>query len=331
MEFIRFENQDLLWLLLVLVPIIAYYVYGQVRGGVAVKLSSTRALRGARHTPMYWLRHLPFVLFCGALALIVVASARPQGELHSSESTTEGIEIVMALDISTSMLARDFTPDRFGAAKEISAKFMLDRPSDRIGLVVFAGEAYTQSPLTTDHATLVNLLSQVEMGVINDGTAIGNGLTTAINRLRNSESPSKVVILLTDGENNSGQIDPMTAAELAKEFGIKVYTIGVGSEGTAPYPMRNMWDEIVYQDMAVNIDDELLTNISDLTGGKYYRATDNEKLEEIYKEIDSLEKVKVEVEHSVSYIELFEIYLLLALAALAAMIIFEYLILRKIP
>ncbi len=331
MEFTRFENVEVLWLLIIIVPMIAYYIFRQRRGGVAIKLSSTQSLQRARHTYLYWLRHLPFALLCSAVALIIVAAARPQSSSSISKSTTEGIDVVVALDISSSMLARDFQPDRFTAAKEISSRFMLDRPNDRIGLVVFAGEAYTQSPLTTDHRTLVNLLSQVEMGVINDGTAIGNGLTTAINRLRNSEAPSKVIVLLTDGENNSGQIDPTTAAELAKEFGIRVYTLGVGTIGTAPYPAYDAWGDIVYQNVEVKIDDELLTNISEMTGGKYFRATDNDKLKEIYTEINSLEKAKVEVENSVRYTEHFSTFLLWGLLSLLLMAAFEYIIIRKIP
>ncbi len=331
MEFTKFENVEVLWLLVILVPMVLYYILRQRRGGVAVTISTTAPLSHAGRTPMFYIRHLPFVLLLAAVALMIVAAARPQSSSDSSTSTTEGIDVVVALDISTSMLARDFTPDRVNAAKEISSRFILDRPNDRIGLTVFAGEAFTQSPLTSDHRTLVNLLSQVEMGIIADGTAIGNGLTTAVNRLRDSQSPSKVVILLTDGENNSGQIDPMTAAELAKEFGIRVYTIGVGSEGTAPYPAYDAWGDIVYQDIEVKIDDELLTNISELTGGKYFRATSNDKLEQIYSEIDKLEKIKVEVEHTVRYHEHFALFLALSILSLLLMAAFEYIIIRKIP
>ncbi len=328
----RFENWSALWLLLLIVPMVLYYISEQIRGGVAVTLSSIEPLEGAYRTPLYWLRHIPFVLLVLAVALIIVSMARPQSLSTTTNSTTEGIDVVVTLDISTSMLARDFTPDRFQAAKAISSRFMLDRHNDRIGLVVFAGEAYTQAPLTTDHRTLVNLLSQVEMGVIDDGTAIGNGLTTAVNRLRQSNSPSKIVILLTDGENNSGQIDPLTAAELAKEFGVRVYTIGVGKEGMAPYPVYDdMWDEIIYQEKEVHIDEELLTQISELTGGKYFRATDNNKLTEIYSEINGLEKAKIDVESTVSYKELFVPYLLTALGLIVLMVLINYLVLRKIP
>ncbi len=331
MEFVRFENVDILWLLTAIVPLAAFYIYKIKKGGVTITVSSVEGFHRARRTVLYYLRHIPFLLFCTAFALIVIAAARPQSSQSDSRTSAEGIDVVVALDISSSMLARDFKPDRFTAAKEISSRFMLDRPNDRIGLVVFAGEAFTQAPLTTDHRTLVNLLAQVEMGFIADGTAIGNGLATAVNRLRESDSPSKVIILLTDGVNNSGQIDPLTAAELAKEFGIRVYTIGVGTEGVAPFPAYDAWGQLVFQNAKVEIDEKLLENISEQTGGKYFRATDNQKLAAIYDEINQLEKVKIEVESSTKYYELFTPYLLGALGALLLMMIFNYLILRRIP
>lgn len=331
MEFVRFENEGILWLLLALIPLGGFYIYKIKKGGVTITISTIDGFHRARRTTLYYLRHIPFVLFAAAFSLVVIATARPQSSQSNTRTTSEGIDVVVALDISSSMLARDFKPDRFTAAKEISANFMLDRPSDRVGLVVFAGEAFTQAPLTTDHRTLVNLLAQVEMGFIADGTAIGNGLATAINRLRESESPSKVVILLTDGVNNSGQIDPLTAAELAKEFGVRIYTIGVGTQGVAPYPAYDAWGDLVFQNMKVEIDEELLTRISEETGGKYFRATDNQKLAAIYEEINQLEKVKVEVENSVKYYEMYTPFLLGALGALLMMMIFNYLILRRIP
>lgn len=331
MEFVRFENPEILWALVAIVPIVGYYIYRTMRGGVAITISTTASVATAAKTWRYYLRHIPFVLLIIAIALLIIAAARPQSSESNSRSTTEGIDVVMALDISTSMLARDFQPDRFRAAKEISSRFMLDRPNDRIGLVVFAGEAFTQAPLTSDHRTLVNLLQQVEMGFIADGTAIGNGLATAVNRLRESTSPSKVVVLLTDGVNNSGQIDPTTAAELAKEFGIRVYTIGVGTEGVAPYPAYNEWGDVVFQNAKVEIDEKLLTQISQSTGGKYFRAIDNNSLENIYEEINQLEKAKIEVENSTRYHEMFAPFLLGAIGALLLMMIFNLLILRKLP
>lgn len=329
--FERFENPDILWGLIVIIPLVGYYIYRLTKGGVAITISSTQAVARSPRTVRHYLRHVPFVLLVVAIALIFIAAARPQTSQSNSRSTTEGIDVVVALDISSSMLARDFNPDRFTAAKEISSRFMLNRPSDRIGLVVFAGEAFTQAPLTTDHRTLVNLLAQVEMGFIADGTAIGNGLTTAINRLRESTSPSKVVVLLTDGVNNSGQIDPTTAADLAKEFGVRVYTIGVGTQGVAPYPAYNEWGELVFQNAKVEIDEKLLSQISETTGGKYFRATDNQSLEQIYAEINKLEKAKVEVENTTRYDEQFAPFLIGALASLLLMIVFNLLILRKLP
>lgn len=331
MEFVRFENPDILWALAIIVPVIGYYIYRTMRGGVAITISTTAAVASAPRTLRFYLRHVPFVLLVLALALIIIAAARPQTSQSNSKSMTEGIDVVVALDISSSMLARDFKPDRFVAAKEISSRFMLNRPNDRIGLVVFAGEAFTQAPLTTDHRTLVNLLAQVEMGFIADGTAIGNGLATAINRLRQSTSPSKVVVLLTDGVNNSGQIDPATAAELAKEFGVRVYTIGVGTEGVAPYPVQDMWGDIVFQNAKVEIDEKLLAQISQTTGGKYFRATDNSSLENIYAEINQLEKAKVEIENTTRHDELFAPFLMGAIGSLLLMIVFNLLILRKLP
>ncbi len=326
------KNPEILWLILVLLPMVGVYVLRQIKGGVAIKISTIEPLKtNARKSPMYYLRHLPFVLVCCAVVLTIIAIARPQSSLVNQKSKTQGIDIVMALDISTSMLARDFTPDRFSAAKQITNRFILDRQSDQIGIVAFAGEAYTQAPLTTDKRTLTNLVEELRMGVITDGTAIGTGLITAVNRLRNSQSPSKIVILLTDGENNAGQIDPVTAAEIAKEFGIKVYTIGVGTIGTAPYPAYDHWGDIVYQNVEVKIDEELLQNISQTTGGRYFRATDNEKLAEIYQEIDRLEKIEVEVTENLVFEEHFMTFALWALGALLLKMLLNYWIIRKIP
>ena len=230
----KFANPKLLWLLLLLLPMVAYYIYRMRQGKATMRISTVAGVRRLPHGLKYYLQHLPFVLRCLATALLIVALARPQSTSKNTSSSTEGIDIVLALDISGSMLARDFQPDRISAAKEMAANFIMDRPNDRIGLVVFAGESFTQSPLTTDKASLVNILGTVKSGIIEDGTAIGNGLGTAVNRLRESSAKSKVVILLTDGVNNSGQIAPLTAADIAQTLGIRVYTIGVGSEGTAP-------------------------------------------------------------------------------------------------
>lgn len=330
-DIIRFENPKVLWLSVILVPMIAYYIYRTIQGRAAIRISSVESVAHLGHTARYWLRHVPFLLRCLVVLLLIIAIARPQSSEDKQNVNAEGIDIVMALDISGSMLARDFQPDRLTAAKDIGSKFIIERPTDRIGLVVFAGESFTQSPLTTDHVSLVNLMNQIQMGMIEDGTAIGNGLATAVNRLKESESPSKVVILLTDGVNNSGQIDPMTAAQIAQDYGIRVYTIGVGTEGMAPSPAFDSWGRLVFQMAKVEIDEKMLTTIADQTGGRYFRATDNTKLAEIYAEINQLEKVKVEVENFVKYSEVYHFWLLLAIGLLIVELLSRYIFLRQIP
>ncbi|MBR1995544.1 MAG: VWA domain-containing protein, partial [Alistipes sp.] len=242
----QFESPYYLWLLVLLVPIIGYYIWRTLWGGASIQFSSTDALRRAPRTLRYYLRHVPFALRTTAFALMIVAFARPQDVERLSHSNAEGIDIMLSIDVSGSMLARDFKPDRITAAKEVAGSFIADRYGDRLGLVVFAGEAFTQSPLTTDQGTLQTLVSRIRSGLIEDGTAIGNGLATAINRLRESEAKSKVIILLTDGVNNRGSITPMTAAEIAQAQNIRVYTIGVGSEGMAPYPAIDMYGEMTF-------------------------------------------------------------------------------------
>lgn len=330
-DIVRFENPRILWLLLVLAPMIAYYVYRTVQGRAAIQVSATGGVQRLRHTYRYWLRHTPFVLRCLVVALVIFAMARPQSSEDRQNVNAEGIDIVMALDISGSMLARDFTPDRLTAAKDIGSKFIIGRPTDRIGLVVFAGEAFTQSPITTDHVSLVNLMNQIQSGMIADGTAIGNGLATAVNRLKESDSPSKVIILLTDGVNNSGQIDPLTAAQIAADYGIRVYTVGVGTEGVAPMPTLNAWGGISFVQSKVEIDEKMLGEIAEKTGGRYFRATDNTKLAEIYAEINQLEKAKVEVENFVKYSEVYHLWLLLGVGLLFVEMLCRYLFLRQIP
>ena len=280
----------------------------------------------------YYLRDLPFVLRLAALAMLIVAMARPQRAEHFTDTNSEGIDIVMAVDVSTSMLARDFTPDRLSVAKEVAATFIADRYGDRIGLVVFAGESFTQSPLTTDQSALQTMLGRIRSGVIEDGTAIGNGLATSINRLRESDTKSKVVILLTDGVNNRGQIAPLTAAKIAKEQGIKVYTIGIGTIGEAPYPVFNDAGKLIeYVQVKVEIDEKVLKQIADETGGRYFRATDKESLQAIYDEINTLEKSRIEVEQHTVMHELFLPYALAALVLLLLEFIVKRLILKRIP
>ena len=247
----KFANPYLLWLLVLVVPMVAYYIYRTLQGGAAIRISSVAGARKAPRTLRYWLRHAPFVLRMAAVSLLVVALARPQDVEEQSRTNAEGIDIMLSIDISSSMLARDFTPDRLTAAKEVAGEFIADRYGDRIGLAVFAGESFTQSPLTTDKGSLQTLLARLRSGVIEDGTAIGNGLATAINRLRESEAKSKVIILLTDGVNNRGEIAPLMAANIAADMGIKVYTIGVGTRGQAPYPALDMFGNMVFQMMDV--------------------------------------------------------------------------------
>ena len=327
----RFANPYLLWLLTLIVPMVALYIYRTLQGGVAIRISSVEGVKKAPRTLRYWLRHAPFVLRMAAFALLIVALARPQGIEEQSRTNAEGIDIMLSIDISGSMLARDFQPDRLEAAKEVAASFISDRVGDRIGVAVFAGASFTQSPLTTDKSTLQTMLARVRSGVIEDGTAIGNGLATAINRLRESEAKSKVVILLTDGVNNRGEIAPLMAADIAADMGIKVYTIGVGQRGKAPYPVVDRFGEISYQMMDVEIDEETLTEIATRTGGKYFRATDKDKLKAIYDEINTLEKSKVEITDLTIYHEKFLPLLLLAMALLLLEFLFNHVILKRIP
>ena len=310
---------------------VVLYIYRQRQGKATLQMSTVAGVRRVSRSMKYYFRHLPFVLRCIAVALLIVALARPQGVSSDTNSTTEGIDIVLAIDVSSSMLAQDFQPDRISAAKETASRFIMDRPNDRIGLVVFAGESFTQSPLTTDKASLVNILGTIRSGIIEDGTAIGNGLGTAINRLRESQAKSKVIILLTDGVNNSGQIDPLTAAQIAADYGIRVYTIGVGTEGVAPTPTLNAWGGISFVQAKVEIDEKMLGEIADKTGGRYFRATDNTKLAEIYAEINQLEKAKVEVENFVKYSEVYHLWLLLAVGLLFVEMLCRYIFLRQIP
>ncbi|WP_290540447.1 VWA domain-containing protein [Alistipes sp.] len=327
----HFASPYYLWLLTLLVPMIGYYVWRTLQGGASIQISSIAGVVRAPRTVRYYLRHLPFVLRAAAFALLVVALARPQDVEQNVRTNTEGIDIMLVIDVSGSMLARDFKPDRITAAKEVAGSFIADRYGDRIGLVAFAGEAFTQSPLTTDQSTLQTLLARIRSGLIEDGTAIGNGLATAINRLRESDAKSKVIILLTDGVNNQGQIAPMTAAEIAKAQGIRVYTIGVGTEGMAPYPYIDMFGNLTFVNQKVEIDEKVLKAISDMTGGRYFRATDKDKLKAVYDEINQLEKSRIEVTEHISYHELFLTWVLAALGLLFAEFLLAHLVLKRIP
>ena len=326
----EFANPKYFLLLVLLVPMILWYVFKEKQSLADLQFSSLRAFRGIRHAGRVWLRHLLFACKVLAIVFLVTALARPQSSNSWQTYSSEGIDIVLGLDISTSMLARDFTPDRLEAAKEVATKFILERPQDRIGLVVFAGESFTQCPLTTDQAVLVNLLREVQSGMIEDGTAIGLGLANAVNRLKDSPAKSKVVILLTDGVNNRGSIAPVTAAELAKTYGIRVYTIGVGTYGEAPYPVQTPFG-IQLQNVPVEIDEAVLKQIASVTGGQYFRATDNDKLQQIYNEIDQLEKSKVEVKHFSKREEQYFWFGLVGMLLLVTEALLRYTLLRKIP
>ena len=326
-----FEYPQILFLELVLIPMVLLYVWRELRGGTpSLRVSNSAPWSGKGGELKKYSRHLPFILRLIAVAAIIAAIARPRSSEDFEKVDTEGIDIVLTLDISTSMLARDFKPDRISAAKDIAIEFIAQRPSDRMGVVVFAGESFTQCPLTTDRPTLINLIKEIETGLIEDGTAIGNGLATAVARLKDSPAPSRVVILLTDGVNNRGEITPLMAAEIAKTYGIRVYTIGVGAMGMAPYPVMTPFG-VDIQQVKVEIDEPLLQDIANQTGGKYFRATDNTKLMEIYGEINKMEKSRTTVDSFPVYKELFMRFALIALAAIALELFLKMFILRRLP
>ena len=325
-----FEYPYLLWLLLLPLLLLPHYLYLELKGRRPHLRVSTLAPWTARGSRLLrYFRHLPLLFRLAALSLIIVALARPRSSREVEKAQTEGIDIALAMDVSTSMLARDFTPDRISAAKDIAIEFIAARPSDRMAIVVFAGESYTQCPLTTDRSTLINLMKEVSTGLIDDGTAIGNGLATAVARLKDSQAKGRVVILLTDGVNNMGEVSPQTAAQIAKTYGVRVYTIGVGAKGMAPYPVITPWG-VDIQNVEVEIDEALLQEIASSTGGRYFRATDNTKLAEIYAEIGKLEKAKTTVDSFPVYKELFPRFALAALVFLLLELLARLLI-KKLP
>lgn len=325
-----FHNPEYLWLLLLLVPMILWYIFKQYQSDASLQMSSTSVFSAISKSKKYLLFHLLFALRCAAIVLIIIAIARPQLSNSIRTESTEGIDIMLSLDISGTMLAEDLTPNRLEAAKNVAIEFISGRPNDNIGLVVFAGESFTQCPLTTDHTALINLFSGIEYGMIEDGTAIGLGLANAVNRIKDSQAKSKVIILLTDGSNNRGDVAPLTAAEIAKSFGIRVYTIGVGKRGMAPYPFQTPMG-IRRQNIPVEIDEEVLQQIADMTGGGYYRATDNTKLKAIYDEIDQLEKTKLRVHEYSKKSEEFAPYLLAAFLLLVCELLIRNTVLRRLP
>lgn len=327
---IEFANPGFLYLLLLVPMLIAWYIFRHGRSIPTLQVSDTAVFENNRRSFRHYLYHLLFVLRMVAVALLIIAFARPQSTTRRQNVSIEGIDIVLGLDISGSMLAQDLKPDRLEAAKKVSLDFFQGRPNDRIGLVVFAGEAFTQCPLTTDHVIIEDMLDDIESGIIQDGTAIGDGLATAINRLKESQAVSKVIILLTDGQNNAGSIAPLSAAEIAKIYGIRIYTIGVGTIGFAPYPVQTPFG-VQYQNMEVKIDEDLLQKVANMTDGKYFRATDNTKLREVYQEIDQLEKSKIDVTEFRKKHEEYLILAVWALILLALESLMRFTLFRSLP
>jgi len=328
------DFHNIVWLL-IFVPLILW-VYMNVRPHGRIKFSSLKNLKRLKPSYTIKARHLLIGLRLAALCLLVLALMRPQKGIEETKIKTEGIDIVLAVDVSGSMLAEDFVlngerKNRLEAVKEVVRDFIKKRSNDRIGLVVFAGQAYMQCPLTLDYGVLLKFLDKIDIGMIEDGTAVGDGLATALARLKDIESKSKVVILLTDGVNNAGQIDPTNAAGLAHALGVKVYTIGAGSKGKVPYPAQDFFGNKIYQWVIIDVDDESLRKIADETGGKYFRATDTKKLQEIYNEIDHLERTKMEVTSYGDYKELFIPFVLIALLLMIIEVTLRYTVLRTLP
>ncbi|NOZ36182.1 MAG: VWA domain-containing protein [Chlorobi bacterium] len=324
-----FAHPSYFWLFLILIPMIIWYIFRKSKSQASLLYSSVNVFDNIKKPLKYYLRHLLFIIRLAVISLLILILARPQIEKVQNK-ITQGIDIVIALDISGSMLAQDFKPNRLEASKDIAIEFINKQENDRIGLVVFAGEAFTQCPVTIDHKVLINMFAGVKQGLIDDGTAIGHGLATAVNDLKDSKSKSKIVILLTDGENNAGNIDPMTAADLAAKYNIKVYTIGVGKNGYADMPVQTVFGTQM-QKVEVKIDEETLKLIAKKTGGKYFRATDNNKLKKIYDEIEKLEKDKIKEKLGKKTEEEYMRFLIPALILLVLEILLRYTVLRTIP
>ncbi len=329
---IKFANPYYLWLFLIYIPLIAWYIIKNRNANPTMSVSTISPFSKVGNSWKYYLRHLMFVVRLGAIGCLIIILCRPQTYDSWATSETEGTDIIISLDVSTSMLAQDFRPNRFEAAKEVAAKFVSGRENDNIGLVIFAGESFTQVPLTSDKAVLMNYIQDMKIGVLEDGTAIGDGIATAINRIKNGKAKSKSIILLTDGSNNTGVVAPLTAAEIAKKYGIKIYTIGVGKNGNALYPVGiNYYGKMEYQSLPVVIDEPTLRSIASATGGKYFRATSKNVLKSVFAEIDKLEKTRLDVRNfshtEDNYMPWAYLLLALVLADFAA----RYTVLRKIP
>jgi Ca-activated chloride channel family protein len=331
----EFLNKGFFFLLLLLIPYIIWYLMFRKKSEPTMRMSDTNAYRYAPRSWKVALMPLQLLLRIAVFVLIVIVLARPQTSNSWKDRTVEGIDIMLAMDVSTSMLAEDLSPNRIEAAKKVAAEFIADRPNDNIGLCIFAGESFTQCPMTIDHASLLNLLHNVQAdiaakGLIQDGTAIGMGLANAVARLKDSKAKSKVVILLTDGSNNMGDISPMTAAEIAKSLGIRVYTIGAGTNGTARYPMP-VGNSVQYVNLPVEIDTKTLSDISNATDGKFFRATNTRELQQIYKEIDQLEKTKLNVKQFSKRYEAYQPFALAAILLLLLEVLLRITVFRRIP
>ena len=325
-----FADSGYLFLLLLLIPLIVGYVLSRKKSDASLQVSDTTVYTYAPKSYKNYLIHAPFILRILALALLIMVLARPQTTNSWQNSEIEGIDIMLAIDVSTSMLAEDLKPNRLEAAKQVAAEFINGRPNDNIGITLFAGESFTQCPLTVDHSVLLNLIKDVNCGLIEDGTAVGMGIANAVSRLKDSKAKSKVVIMLTDGTNNRGEISPLTAAEIAKSFGIRVYTIGVGTNGMAPYPYQ-VAGTVQHVNLPVEIDEKTLSEIASTTQGNYFRATSNSKLEEVYQEIDKLEKTKLNVRQFSKRDEKYEWFALAAFLCILLEVLLRNTLLKKIP
>lgn len=325
-----FAHIEYLFLLLLLIPYIIWYILKRHHNEASLQIADTSVYATAPKSYKNYLLHVPFALRMLTLAMIIIVLARPQTTNSWQSSEVEGIDIMLAIDVSTSMLAEDLKPNRLEAAKEVAAEFVNGRPNDNIGITLFAGESFTQCPLTVDHAVLLNFIHGTRCGLIEDGTAVGMGIANAVSRLKESKAKSKVVILLTDGTNNRGDISPLTAAEIAKSFGIRVYTIGVGTNGEAPYPYP-VGGTVQYVNMKVEIDEKTLAQIASTTEGNYFRATSNSKLKEVYEEIDKLEKTKLNVKEFSKREEAYRGFAWVAFLTFLLELLLRNTILRRIP
>lgn len=325
-----FGQPYFLLLLLIIPALIVWFYFYRNKNTNDINISSFAGFYNSKKTIKNRIIHLPFLLRLIAISLVIIALARPQKSFDKSDIKVEGIDIMLSLDISGSMLAEDFKPNRLEASKEVALDFIDGRPNDRIGLVLFSAESFLQCPLTIDHPKLKSLFANVKSGMVTDGTALGDGLGLSVYHIKKSQAISKVIILMTDGINNQGSLDPVTAAEIAKLFGVRVYTIGVGSRGLAPYPFQTPFG-IQYQNIDVQIDEDLLKKVAEGTGGSYFRATDKQKLEEIYKEIDKMEKTKIDVSRFSKKKEEFLLFVILATIIFVLEVILKYTILRRIP